>query len=152
MNEVIGDPLPEAMLDVVERFDHVSMAVDDFASTVPVITLIGGRHHDGGYEPKADFHWVQYDLPGGGRLELIRTDSTDPDHFIRRFIERRGEGLHHLTFKVRDLAEAVRRAGELGFTVVGYDDDDPRWKEAFIHPSSAAGVLIQFAEFPEATT
>jgi len=141
--------LPIEFDGMVERFDHVSMAVEDFDATLPMIGLMGGVHHDGGFEATADFHWVQYDLPNGGRIELIRTDSTDPDHFIRRFIAQRGEGLHHLTFKVRNLDEAVRQAEESGFTVIGFNDADPSWKEAFIHPKSAHGVLIQFAEFSD---
>lgn len=140
--------LPE-LADVVERFDHVSMAVTSFDSTAPLLRLLGAEYFDGGYEAGSDFHWIQYDLPGAGRLELIRTDSTDPGHFINRFLSERGEGLHHLTFKVNDLGLAREGAIRAGFDVVGFNDSDPAWKELFIHPRSASGVLIQFAEFPE---
>ncbi len=145
----MNDDPSTALNDVVERFDHVSMAVSGFDAAEGLIALIGGRRFDGGYEPGTDFHWVQYDLPHWGRLELIRTDSPDPDHFINRFLATRGEGLHHLTFKVTDLGVAVARATELGFEVVGMDEGNPEWKEAFIHPRSAHGVLIQLAEFPD---
>jgi len=57
--------------------------------------------------------------------------------------------MHHLTFKVSDIGRAVARARELGFTVVGFDDSEEDWKEAFVHPASAHGVLIQLAEFPD---
>ncbi len=146
---VTPEPIPAALADVVERFDHVSMAVRSFDATEPLLALMGARHFDGGYEAASDFHWIQYDLPGAGRLELIRTDSTDPGHFINRFLSERGEGLHHLTFKVQDLARARERAIRAGFDVVGFNDTDPAWKELFIHPRSASGVLIQFAEFAQ---
>lgn len=145
MTTTEGDDLTE----VVERFDHVSMAVKGFEDASRLIDLVGGRHVDGGYEEEADFHWVQYDLPYWGRLEMIRTDSQDQGHFINRFINDRGEGLHHLTFKVTDIVAAVRKAEGLGFTVVGFDASDPSWKEAFVHPRSANGVLIQLAEFAD---
>ncbi len=132
---------------VVERFDHVSMAVIDIDATAPLIALLGGEYLDGGLSPKGDFRWVQYSLPGWGRLELISPVDHDPDHFIRRFIDERGEGLHHLTFKVGNLTASTDRARELGFTVTGFDDTMDDWKEAFIHPKSAHGVLIQLAEF-----
>ena len=141
--------LDEDLVDVVERFDHVSMAVASFEGVERLIDLVGGTRFGGGYETGPDFHWVQYDLPHWGRLELIRTDSSDPEHFINRFLAARGEGLHHLTFKVTDLGTAVRHANALGFEVVGIDDTNPEWKEAFVHPRSANGVLIQFAEFPD---
>jgi len=133
---------------VIERFDHVSMAVNDIEAAAPLITLLGGEFFEGGTNPWGDFRWAQYDLPGWGRLELIAPLADDPNHFIRRFLAERGEGLHHLTFKVYNINEAVERATELGFTVTGFDDRLDDWKEAFIHPRSSHGVLIQFAEFP----
>lgn len=133
---------------VIERFDHVSMAVHDINGAVPLITLLGGTYFDGGTNPRGDFTWVQYDLPGSGRLELISPVDPNPDHFIRRFLADRGEGLHHLTFKVYNINEAVARATEMGFVVTGFDDRIDDWKEAFIHPRSSHGVLIQLAEFP----
>ena len=138
----------DALGSVIERFDHVSMAVADIEATAPLIALLGGAYFDGGTNPWGNFRWAQYTLPGTGRLELIAPLDSDPDHFIQRFLAERGEGLHHLTFKVYDIEQAVARATEMGFTVTGFDDRLPDWKEAFIHPKSAHGVLIQFAEFP----
>jgi methylmalonyl-CoA epimerase len=138
----------DQLSSVIERFDHVSMAVHDIDAAAPLITLLGGKYFDGGTGPWEDFSWAQYDLPGWGRLELIAPLDPDPDHFIRRFLAERGEGLHHLTFKVYDINEAVERATEMGFTVTGFDDRLDDWKEAFVHPRSSHGVLIQLAEFP----
>ena len=143
-----GIGVPGELEGVIERFDHVSMAVRSFADTDALIRLMGGVPVDGGYEAATDFHWNQYDLPGGGRLEVICTDSTDEAHFINRFLDQRGPGLHHLTFKVSDLGAAAEHASSLGFDVVGFDDSNPAWKELFIHPASSQGVLIQLAEFP----
>ena len=138
----------EQLSPVIERFDHMSVAVLDIDATAPLISLLGGTHSDGGISPGGDFRWDQYDLPGSGRIELIAAIDPDPEHFITRFLADRGEGLHHLTFKVHDLREAVERATALGFTITGFDDSLEDWKEAFLHPRSAHGVLIQLAEFP----
>lgn len=135
--------------DVVSHFDHVSMAVDDFTDAEALLLLIGAEHLDGGHATTGGFDWVQYRLPGGARLELIATRDDDPGHFINRFLAERGPGLHHLTFRVEDIHRAADAAGEAGFDVVGLDDTDPEWKELFLHPRSANGVLIQLAEFPE---
>lgn len=136
--------------EVIERFDHVSVAVKDIASTSALLELIGAERFDGGVSGAPEFRWDQYRLPGRGVLELIASiDSDDEGHFINRFIAERGEGLHHLTFKVTSLDLAIERAEGLGFTVVGVDTSDNEWKEAFIHPRSSSGVLIQLAEFPD---
>lgn len=135
--------------DLIERLDHVSMAVTDLSAMESLISLMNGKPFDRGFSAKGDFDWVQYDLPGNGRIELIATSSQDPDHFITRFIAERGEGMHHLTFKVTSIEDALSRAEELGFRVVGFNTDDPTWREMFVHPRSTHGVLLQFAEFDE---
>ena len=140
--------IPEGLAPVVEAFDHVSMAVHDIDTATPLLTLLGASSFDGGTNPWGDFRWAQYDLPGWGRLELIAPLDPDPGHFINRFLAERGEGLHHLTFKVFDISQAVARAEAMGFVVTGFDDRLDDWKEAFVHPKSSHGVLIQFAEFP----
>jgi methylmalonyl-CoA/ethylmalonyl-CoA epimerase len=140
---------PADLSDVIDRFDHVSMAVRSFDDVEGLLDLIGAAHFDGGYAAAGDFHWTQFTLPGGARLELIATDSPDPEHFINRFLDERGPGLHHLTFRVHDIATARDLAVDRGFTVVGFDDSDPDWRELFLHPRSANGVLVQLAEFPE---
>jgi methylmalonyl-CoA/ethylmalonyl-CoA epimerase len=142
--------LADGLGPLIERFDHVSMAVHSIRSGTAFVALVGGVRFDGGLSPQGDFHWEQYRLPGWGTLEIIAAvDQTDASHFINRFIAERGEGLHHLTLKVTNIDEAVEAAKALGFTVVGFDDSDPTWKEAFVHPKSSNGVLVQLAEFPD---
>ena len=69
-----------------------------------------------------------------------------PGGFMHRFLERRGPGIHHTTFTVPDLKEACAKASALGYDVVGYNDAIPSWKEAFLHPKQALGIVIQLAE------
>jgi methylmalonyl-CoA/ethylmalonyl-CoA epimerase len=143
------ESLHEGLQDVIERFDHVSIAVRDIEIAQTLVDLLGGTHIGGGLSFARDFRWIQFDLPGQGRLEMISPVIEDPDNFLNRYLEEHGEGLHHLTFKVNDIHMAVARARELGFTVVGFNVEEEDWKEAFVHPASAHGVLIQLAEFPD---
>ncbi len=80
-------------------------------------------------------------------IELI--SSPDPDSFVNRFIEKNGEGLHHVTLQVEDLLEAVDYLQSNGVKVVDVNTEDPHWKEAFISPKDSFGVLFQLAEFDE---
>ena len=143
------ETLHEGLQDVIERFDHVSIAVRDIEIAQTLVDLLGGTHIGGGLSYARDFEWIQFDLPGQGRLEMISPVTEDPDNFLNRYLEEHGEGLHHLTFKVSNIHKAVARARELGFTVVGFNVEEEDWKEAFVHPASAHGVLIQLAEFPD---
>ena len=143
------ESMHEDLGDVIERFDHVSIAVHDIEIAKALVDLLGGSRIGGGLSYEGDFRWIQFDLPEQGRLEMISPLVEDEDNFLNRFLDEHGEGVHHLTFKVADLDKAVAKAKALGFTVVGFDDSNAEWKEAFVHPASAHGVLIQLAEFSE---
>ncbi len=138
---------PAELHGVVDRFDHVSIAVWDIRDALPVIELMGGRFRQGG--DVTGFRWAQWNLPGSGKLEMIQPlDPDDHDNFLVRFLNERGPGLHHLTFRVHNLLEAVTHARDLGFDVTGVSPEGA-WKEAFIHPKSSHGTLIQLAQWDD---
>ena len=130
----------------VEKVDHIGIAVKDPKAAHAFLTGVLGatRVMEMDWE---DFVFVSYTLGSASMLELIYSDK--PDNFINRFIERRGEGIHHVTLKVRDLKSAVEHLRSQGIEPFNINEEDPLWKEAFIHPKDALGVLIQLAEFPE---
>jgi methylmalonyl-CoA/ethylmalonyl-CoA epimerase len=134
--------------DFIERLDHVSIAVWDIAAAAHLADFMGGRFRDGGLSHDRRFRWAQWDLPFG-KLEMIAPVSGDDDTFLTRFLRDHGEGPHHLTFKVHNIDAAVARAQDLGFEVVGRSTANEGWREAFIHPRSSHGVLIQLAEFDD---
>ncbi len=83
---------------------------------------------------------------GGTTIELL--EPTSPDSPVQRFIEKRGEGLHHLTLQTDHLAERLK---ELKGAGIGLIDEQPRTgagrvKIAFLHPKSAHGVLVELCE------
>ena len=140
---------PRELDDLVERFDHVSIAAWDLRDVLPLIDMIGGTLRNGGVAA-GGFRWAQWYLPGAGKVEVVAPlDRNDESHFLTRFLTKRGPGLHHLTFKVRSIEAAITRARESGFDVVDVNIDGSGWREAFLHPRSASGVLIQLAEWTD---
>ena len=84
----------------------------------------------------------------GASLELL--EPTDPSSPIATFLEKRGPGLHHITLRVDDIAAALARLKAHGVRLI---DDAPRPGAdgslvAFIHPSSAHGVLVELTQRP----
>src|SRR5262249_5186393 len=69
-----------------------------------------------------------------------------PQGFVQRFLAERGPGIHHVTFKVPSLDAVCTRAEGAGYGIVGRDDSDPEWREAFLHPKQALGIVVQFAQ------
>ncbi len=139
----------DAFADLIERYDHVSVAVRDVESVRPLVDLTGGTFLDGGDNVRMVFRWVQYRLPGNGKIEFIQPLAGND--WLNRHLDKKGEGLHHVTFKVTDLDAAVFRAESLGFTTTGYHRT-PDWSEVFVHPRTANGVLIQLAQWDDAKT
>lgn len=125
------------------RFDHVAIALPRIADALPVVVgKLGGAPEAGGASPA--FRWGAWVFAGGGRLELL--EPAGNDGFLHRFLAQRGPGVHHVTFTVADLDEACDRASRHGYNIVGYDDSRPSWKEAFLHPKQALGIVVQFAQ------
>ena len=116
--------------DTSVLLDHIALAVPDDAEVGPLLgTKLGGRAAKAG--PGRGFRFWQWEYANGGRLEILRPDGP-PDGFLHRFLDRRGPGFHHVTFKVPDLQRATKRASDAGYEVVGVDLSDPTWKEADI--------------------
>lgn len=134
----------------VMGIDHVGVAVKDKERASRFLTEVLGARKvlDEPWEYRGqEFNWAYFDVGAGGRIELI--SSTDPDSFINQFIEKRGEGMHHVTLQVENLMEAVEDLRSKGVTVLDVNTENPHWKEAFISPRDSFGVLIQIAEFDE---
>ena len=65
---------------------------------------------------------------------------------MHKFLRERGPGVHHLTFKVKNIEQLAAQLKALGYRVVGENYHNPHWKEAFISPLSANGTVVQLAE------
>jgi methylmalonyl-CoA epimerase len=125
--------------------DHVAVAVHDIAKAAPIfVDAIGGRFLFAADSDEQGFRFAQFALPQGGKIELVAPLS--PDGFVAKFLERRGEGVHHVTLKTDDIHAALAALDASGVPVMMVSTSREEWKEAFIHPRDAHGVLIQVAQ------
>jgi len=134
------------------KLDHVAVAVERWADAWPWYAAeLGGRWVFGNFTVGFAAHTLRY--ANGTKLELLRPNAVERDDFLRRFLDRHGVGPHHLTFKVDDLLATLAHAESMGYRPVNVRVDNPLWKEAFLHPSDAPGIVVQIAEeFLEAST
>ena len=130
---------------VARHINHVAIAVRDVEASLSLYERLFGVS-DGEIEEIAD-QAVRATLirVGGSQLELIQpTDSTGA---IARFIERRGEGLHHVCFEVDGLQQTLDNLAAADFDLI---DTAPReglsGMIAFLHPRSTGGVLIELVD------
>jgi methylmalonyl-CoA/ethylmalonyl-CoA epimerase len=128
-------------------FDHVALAAEDVQPLIDTLVDDLGATQLWGNED-SDFRWVLLrvgDAEHGFNLELLEP-GPDEDSFLRRFLERRGPGAHHLTFKTDDLEGVVARLEEAGLEVIDRDLRDPTWREAYLRPGAAHGTVLQLAD------
>ena len=126
------------------QLDHVAIAVSRMAEAPAVLIGVLGGAPTGAGGPSGAYTWAQWGFAGGGRLEIL--EPLGNDGFLSRFLATRGPGIHHVTFKVPDLDAVCTQAEAHGFRVVGRDESDPSWAEAFLHPKEAQGVVVQLVE------
>ncbi len=106
--------------------------------------LLGGTWVYGGDAP--GFWWGQIRFGSGPKIELITPTGGPDSAFLERFLISRGPGPHHLNFIVTDIGATLSRVRALGIEPVGVSLVSATWKEAFLHPRDAHGIVVQVAE------
>jgi methylmalonyl-CoA/ethylmalonyl-CoA epimerase len=125
------------------ELDHIAVAVHAIKPAMKLFRDgLGGEYLMGG-DVADTWRWVQLRFPGGGKVELLEPLG---EGFLSEFLEKRGEGMHHMTFKTDDIQAAIEHLEGLGMELVDKSLDDPHWKEAFLRPSKSHGTLIQVAQ------
>ena len=106
--------------------------------------VLGGTWAYGGDSP--GYWWGQLEFAAGPKIELL-TPTGGPDAaFLDRFLAARGAGPHHFNFLVTDIEDALARIKASGIEPIGVNLANPEWKEAFLHPRNAHGIVIQVAQ------
>lgn len=132
---------------LVRDIDHVAVAVESIEAALVLFgDLLGGSFVSGGDDDESGVRAVRVQLPGL-RIELLQPLRDDTR--LRAYLDRHGQGLHHLTMLVPDLDEAIAELEGAGFRTTGKDRSRPWWMEAYIHPTSGFGALIQIVETDE---
>ncbi len=129
------------------RLHHVGLAVRDLEEALSRYRLLGYRLSQKGEVPEQGVrvYWLVSEA-GGPALELLAP--TGPETPVGRFLEKRGEGVHHLAFATPDLEAALARLKAEGLPLV---DETPRvgfggHRVAFVHPKAFMGTLVELVE------
>jgi methylmalonyl-CoA/ethylmalonyl-CoA epimerase len=128
------------------RIDHIGIAVTDLDAAVGLYS--GGFDMAEQHRETVEEQGVEAILleVGEGHIELIRPLSADTS--VAKFIERNGEGMHHVAYQVDDIDAALERIRAAGLRLI---DEKPRIgirgsRVAFLHPKSTGGVLTELVE------
>ena len=130
----------------MQKVEHIGIAVRDLAVSIPLFTKI--LRSDCYKTEKVESEGVETAFFQSGETKIELLQSFDPGGVIARFIERKGEGIHHVAFAVADIVAEMERLKNEGFVLL---NETPR-KGAdnnlvcFLHPKSTGGVLIELCQ------
>lgn len=124
----------------IQRIDHVAIAVRDLRPAVALFQgVFGGQFLHGGDDPAIDIRTVQFYLPPGVKVELMTP--TSPESYLQAFIDKKGEGFHHMTVFVDDVEQTIDDLTGADFEVVNTNLSHELWRETFLRPSQGFGLL-----------
>ncbi|MFW9939547.1 MAG: VOC family protein [Candidatus Thorarchaeota archaeon] len=131
---------------MITRIDHVSLAVKDYEGAVKFFTkILGAVSQYNGTDNNLKYYWETFSLGDLSRFEIIKP--TGKGSFLENFLKNKEGGIHHIVLQTSDIemAREVLEKNEIPY--FGFQNYGDRWKELFIHPKDAFGVLLQIAEF-----
>lgn len=128
------------------HIEHIGIAVNSIADALPFYEKVLGLRCYNIEEVADQKVKTAFFMIGQTKIELL--ESTDPEGPVGKFIEKRGEGIHHIAFAVDNLEERLREAESAGIKLI---DTAPRkgaegLSIAFMHPKSTFGVLTELCE------
>ena len=126
------------------HIEHIGIAVNSLNESIPYFENLFGIKCYAIEEVKEQKVKTAFFMIGETKLELL--ESTDPDGPIGKFLEKKGEGIHHLAFAFKDASTALKEAEEKGSQLI--DKVSRKGAEGlnigFLHPKSTHGILMEF--------
>lgn len=126
----------------IESIEEIAIAVKDMAKAMGLFKELFGFTFETGWDMPVENMRVKSERVADVQFQLL--ESTSPNGVIARFIKSRGEGIHHIAFRVKNLVEMVKRLKQKGVRFV--PEKPVAGSYIFIHPKSAQGVLIELIQ------
>lgn len=128
------------------KLEHIGIAVKDIESSNQLFKDIFNQPHYKMEAVESEGVKTSFFQVGESKVELL--EATNPDSAIAKFIEKRGEGIHHLAFEVEDIDSELKRLSDLGYRLIHEQPKDgaDNKRIAFLHPKSSNGVLIELCQ------
>lgn len=130
----------------MNKIEHIGIAVKDLEASNKLFHKLLGVPHYKIEEVPSEGVTTSFFKLGSNKLELLA--STDKDGIIAKFIEKKGEGVHHIAFAVNNIEEEIKRLESEGFTVLNKTPKKGADNKlvAFLHPKNTNGVLIELCQ------
>lgn len=130
----------------MKKIEHIGIAVKDLDVSNTLFGSLFGKPHYKVEEVESEGVRTSFFESGPNKIELL--EATRPDSPIAKFIEKKGEGIHHIAFAVDDIRSEMKRLESEGFILLNSEPKAGADNKlvAFLHPKSTNGVLIELCQ------
>lgn len=130
----------------MKKIEHIGIAVKDLEKSNKLFEQLFGLPHYKIEEVASEGVKTSFFEAGPNKIELL--EATNPDSPIAKFIDKKGEGIHHIAFAVDDINSEIKRLEKEGFIVLNNTPKKGADNKlvAFLHPKSTNGVLIELCQ------
>lgn len=128
------------------KIEHLGIAVADLKKSAALFENLLGTAPYKEEEVASEGVRTLFFRSGVNKIELL--EATRPDSPIAKFLEKRGEGFHHVAFEVRDIRSEIARLKAAGFKMIHEEPKDGADNKliAFVHPASTNGLLVELCQ------
>ncbi|OIR06931.1 glyoxalase/bleomycin resistance protein/dioxygenase superfamily protein [mine drainage metagenome] len=130
----------------MKKIEHIGIAVKDFTISIPLFEKILNTPCYKKEEVESEKVNTAFFQKGETKIELL--ESVEADGVISKFIEKKGEGIHHIAFEVEDIEAEMQRMKSEGFVLLNEDPKPGADNKlvCFLHPKGTNGVLIELCQ------
>jgi methylmalonyl-CoA/ethylmalonyl-CoA epimerase len=130
----------------MKKIEHIGIAVKDLGRSNELFRKLFGKEHYKTEAVESESVTTSFFMMGESKIELL--EATSDNSPISKFIEKRGEGIHHIAYEVDDIREEMNRLREEGFQLL--NEEPKRGADnklvCFLHPKSTNGVLVELCQ------
>lgn len=130
----------------MNKIEHIGIAVKSLENSNQLFEKLFGEPHYKIEEVLTEGVKTSFFKVGLNKIELL--EATNPDSPIAKFIEKKGEGIHHIAFDVEDIVQELQRLEHEGFTILNKEPKKGADNKlvAFLHPKTTNGVLVELCQ------
>jgi len=130
----------------MKKVEHIGIAVKDLTNANALFAKLFNQEHYKVEQVESEGVSTSFFKVGETKIELLQ--ALHPESPIAKFIEKRGEGIHHIAFEVEDIQSEMKRLQDEGFELIHTEAKDgaDNKKICFLHPKSTNGVLIELCQ------
>lgn len=131
---------------MMKKIEHLGIAVKNLDQSAKMYEALLGKPHYKSEKVESEGVTTMFFQVGESKIELL--EASNPESPIAKFIEKRGEGIHHIAYDVDNIEQEIERLKGEGFQMIHETPKDgaDNKRIAFLHPKSSGGVLVELCE------